>query len=349
MLTVFYVALAILALGVLIIVHEWGHYIVAKMCNMRVDRFAIGFGPALFSKVSGETTFQVGAIPLGGYVQIAGLNPDDEGIAADDPRSYPNRPAWQRFLTIAAGPIVNYVFAVAVFFLINFFAGVPGTMVQKLIPGQPAEAAGLQAGDVITRINGHAVGMIDEVRPRIAGSGGQPLEIQVRRGSAFQTVVVKPAQNPAGGFSIGIQMSVSPDRERLGLGAAAKLAAIEPWRLTVAQVVALSNMITGRHKAKMDDFVSIIGITQMIAQQMGQRFVEGLELAAKISALLGFFNLLPLPALDGGRLVFLGIEVVTRRRVNHRVEQIVHMVGLVILLGLMLLLVGKDILRLLKR
>ena len=105
-------------------------------------------------------------------------------------------------------------------------------------------------------------------------------------------------------------------------------------------------MITGRHKAKMDDFVSIIGITQMIAQQLGQRFVEGLELAAKISALLGFFNLLPLPALDGGRLVFLSIEVVTRRRVNHRIEQIVHMVGMVILLGLMLLLVAKDLKRL---
>ena len=349
MLTAFYVALAILALGILIIVHEWGHYIVAKLCNMRVDRFAIGFGPALFSKVRGETTFQVGAIPLGGYVQIAGLNPDDEAIAVDDPRSYPNRPAWQRFLTIAAGPIVNYVFAVIVFFFINFFAGVPGTMVQKLIPGQPAAASGLAEGDIITRINGHPVGMIDEVRPRIAGSGGQPLEIQVRRAGELRTVVVQPVANPSGGYSIGIQMNVSPDRERLGVLAAAKLAAIEPWRLTVAQVVALTNMITGRHKAKMDDFVSIIGITQMIAQQMGQRFVEGLELAAKISALLGFFNLLPLPALDGGRLVFLGIEVVTRRRVNHRVEQIVHMVGLVILLGLMLLLVGKDILRLLKR
>ncbi len=179
----------------------------------------------------------------------------------------------------------------------------------------------------------------------IAGSGGQPLEIQVRRGTELKTVVVKPAANQ-GGYSIGIQMNVSPDRERLGLGAAAKLAAIEPWRLTVAQVTALTNMITGRHKAKMDDFVSIIGITQMIAQQLGQRFVEGLELAAKISALLGFFNLLPLPALDGGRLVFLSIEVVTRRRVNHRIEQIVHMVGMVILLGLMLLLVAKDLKRL---
>jgi regulator of sigma E protease len=345
MLTAFYVALAILALGVLIIVHEWGHYIVAKWCNMRVDRFAIGFGPALWSTVRGDTTFQVGAIPLGGYVQIAGLNPDDEAIAADDPRSYPNRPAWQRFLTIAAGPIVNYVFAVIVFFFINFFAGVPGTMVKMLIPGQPAEAAGLLSGDVITRINGQPVGMIDEVRPLIAGSGGKPLEMQVRRGAELKTVVVTPVANQ-GSYSIGIQMSVSPDRERLGLAAAAKVAAIEPWRLTVNQVSALAAMITGKHKAKMDDFVSIIGITQMIAQQMGQRFVEGLELAAKISALLGFFNLLPLPALDGGRLVFLSIEVITRRRVNHRIEQIVHMVGMVILLGLMLLLVAKDLRRL---
>ena len=109
--------LAVLALGILIIVHEWGHYIVAKLCNMRVDRFAIGFGPAIVQRRRGETTFQIGAVPLGGYVQIAGLNPEDENIDPSDPRSYPNRPAWQRFLTIAAGPVVNYLFASLLSFL----------------------------------------------------------------------------------------------------------------------------------------------------------------------------------------------------------------------------------------
>lgn len=106
--------LAVLALGILIIVHEWGHYGVARLCGMRVDRFAIGFGPALIRRQWGDTMFQIGAIPLGGYVQIAGLNPEDEAIERDDPRAYPNRPAWQRFLTIAAGPMVNYASATMV-------------------------------------------------------------------------------------------------------------------------------------------------------------------------------------------------------------------------------------------
>lgn len=347
--TPLYIALAILVLGILIIVHEWGHFIVAKWCKMRVDRFSIGFGPALYSKVSGETTFQVGAIPLGGYVQIAGLNPEDTAIAADDPRSYINRPAWQRFLTIAAGPVVNYLFAVLVFFFVNFFAGVPGTQVQKLIRGQPAHTAGLLPGDIIVRINGRAVGMVTEVRPMIYGSGGQPLDMQVRRNGDLKNVVVIPAKSPNGGFLIGIYMGASEQRERLGVWPAAKLAAIAPWQLTVDQIAVFFSMISGKRKAKLDDFSSIIGITQMIANQLGERFVEGLEFAGKISALLGFFNLLPVPALDGGRLVFLGFEVITRRRVNHRIEQIVHMVGLVILLGLMLLLVFKDIWRLVGR
>ena len=136
-----YGLLAVLALGVLIIVHEWGHYFVAKLCGMRVDRFAIGFGPAILQKQRGETTFQIGVVPLGGYVQIAGLNPEDENIDPNDPRSYPNRPAWQRFLTIAAGPLVNYFFAAGLIFLLHSVIGVHAVVVRKVMPNLPAAAS----------------------------------------------------------------------------------------------------------------------------------------------------------------------------------------------------------------
>src|SRR6478609_6327424 len=131
--------LAILALGLLIIVHEGGHFLIARLSGMRVDRFSIGFGPQLFSFKRGDTTYQIAAIPLGGFVQIAGLNPGEENIATDDPRAYPNRPAWQRFATIFAGPGTNYLFAAVLMCVIYLIFGVPQ-------PGKTPLVGGLRDG-----------------------------------------------------------------------------------------------------------------------------------------------------------------------------------------------------------
>src|SRR3954454_22285414 len=142
------IAVAILALGILIIVHEGGHFLIARLSGMRVDRFSIGFGPTLLSFKRGETIYQIALIPLGGFVQIAGLNPGEEGISADDPRAYPNRPVWQRLATIFAGPATNYVFA-ALLLTVMFLAwGVPGLgkapVIDEIIEGSPAAAAGFE-------------------------------------------------------------------------------------------------------------------------------------------------------------------------------------------------------------
>src|SRR5437773_1396661 len=150
------ILLAILALGILIIVHEGGHFLVARLSGMRVDRFSIGFGPKLWSVKRGETVYQIAAIPLGGFVQIAGLNPGEEGLAADDPRAYPNRPVWQRLATIFAGPGTNYVFAALVMIVMYMIWGVPVAgpqpVVDALVEGKPAAAAGIQPGDEIVSI-----------------------------------------------------------------------------------------------------------------------------------------------------------------------------------------------------
>lgn len=331
--------LAVLALGILIIVHEWGHYFVARLCNMRVDRFSIGFGPSLVSVQRGETLFQIGWIPLGGYVLIAGLNPEDEAIKADDPRAYPNRPAWQRFATIAAGPLVNYVFAVLLLLGLNWIAGIPGAVAEQVIPNRPAAVAGMQVGDRIMAIDGRTIVDATAVPKAIQRSGGRPVQIEVLRKGQPVTLTVTPALDQ-GVYRIGILPQDSEERHRQGFLPALERSVGEPLFITWMNMQALIDGIRGRQKM---EFGSPIMIVREMKKQIGMGAARGLRFIAIISTLLGFFNLLPLPALDGGRLVFLAWELTTRRRVNQRVEQVVHLIGMVILLGLLLLLAVKDI------
>src|ERR1700761_1522838 len=171
------ILLAILALGVLIIVHEGGHYLVARLSGMRVDRFSIGFGPVLWSVKRGETIYQFAAIPLGGYVQIAGLNPGEEGMNVEDPRAYPNRPVWQRLATIFAGPGPNYVFAVILLLGMFLAWGVPGPgkspVVDELVEGKPAAAAGFEPDDEIVSVDGKPVKEVQDVAPLVNASQGR--------------------------------------------------------------------------------------------------------------------------------------------------------------------------------
>src|SRR5438105_373019 len=191
--------LAIVALGVLIIVHEGGHFLIARLSGMRVDRFSIGFGPKLFSFKRGETLYQIAAIPLGGFVQIAGLNPGEEGLATDDPRAYPNRPVWQRLLTIFAGPGTNYVFAALLMtgVYIAYGVPVPGRVPQVggLRDGKPAAAAGLLLGDELVRIDGHKLDEISQVAPLIDGSQGKPVTIDILRDGQPKSLSVKPEKD----------------------------------------------------------------------------------------------------------------------------------------------------------
>jgi regulator of sigma E protease len=334
-----YGCLAVLALGILIIVHEWGHYIVARLCKMRVDRFSIGFGPALLRTRRGETEFQVGAIPLGGYVQIAGLNPEDENIDVHDPRAYPNRPAWQRFITIAAGPVINYVFAVLLIFLLHSIIGVYGITAKVVMPNHPAAAAGIQAGDQIYRINGFLISDYHEVLFMVDSSKGKPMQVEVIRNGQLQTITVEPALDQ-GHYRIGIEMETTSQIVRHPPLDSARQSLYAPFTLSMQTLQGLLQVIRGKQAA---DFKSPVGIARIMKEQMERGFIRGLQFVAMISTLLGLFNLLPLPALDGGRLVFLGWELVTRRPVSQRVEQVVHLVGMVLLLGLLVILMVKDV------
>jgi regulator of sigma E protease len=335
--------LAILALGVLIIVHEGGHFLVARLSKMRVDRFSIGFGPKLFSFKRGETVYQIAAIPLGGFVQIAGLNPGEEGIAADDPRAYPNRPVWQRLATIFAGPATNYVFAALLLTAMFLAWGVPGLgkapVIDDVIENSAAAAAGFEPEDEILAIDGKKVDDGNQVLPIVNASQGKPIAVDIKRNGKPMSITVTPRQNGSNGYLIGVQLGGVQIWEQLSTGERLTAALTYPARYSV---FVLQQLGQGGFSAIWKHGSGPVGIVKEMRKRIEHGPKQGLLLIAMISIYLGLFNLLPLPGLDGGRLMFLGWEAISRRRVNERVEQTIHMVGVLALLGLILVITFKN-------
>ena len=332
--------IAIVALGLLIIVHEGGHYLVARWSGMRVERFSIGFGPALLKFQRGETLFQIGAIPLGGFVQISGLGPteeqDGDGLHPDDPRLYNNRPVWQRLATIFAGPGINYVFAVVV--LLGLFIGIgvprPGKlpMIVQVMEGAPAQIAGLQLGDEVITVDGKTVKNTTEVSPIVDASQGRALEIVVLRGDEQKTFQVTP-RNDGDKFRIGIGIDGRAEFVAVPAREAIVEAFVYPYYLSRENLKAIGQMIVGKRAR---DLSGPVGIVSQLKQQFSRGIANGLMMVASISALLGLFNLLPFPGLDGGRLVFLVYEAAARRPFPQRLEQSIHTVGILTLFALVI-------------
>jgi regulator of sigma E protease len=338
------VVIAIILLGILIVIHEGGHFLVARLSGMRVDRFSIGFGPAIFKFQRGETTYQLSVIPLGGFVQIAGLNPGEEGLAEDDPRSYVNRPVYQRLLTIFAGPGTNYVFAALLMAFIFVVWGVPTPgrtpVVGELVKGRPAEAAGLKVEDEIVSVNQREVKDTSEVANLIDRSKGAPVHVVVRRQNEVREFDIKPVQDD-GKWRIGMAVLPVYVREPLPLGTALIEGLTWPYEQTVYTLHNLADIFRGKQKA---EFSGPVGIVSVMTRQIARGPLKMLELMALISVSLGLFNLLPFPALDGGRLAFLVVEGISRRRVNQHLEQMVHVGGMLVLFAFLLYVtIGHDL------
>lgn len=354
------VLLAILALGLLIVVHEFGHYFVARLSGMRVERFSLGFGPPILSWRNKETQFQVAPIPLGGFVQITGMNPHED-YDEHDPRVYPNRPTYQRFLTIFAGPAMNYVLAIVMIFAVFVGAGLEtGTAwwkVESVTPGKPAESI-MQPGDRILAIDGQPVwasrgdeaqpGFRDVIQGReenVDQAHARPITLHILRRGQEMDVSLTPTWREAkdgveAGFELGIALDGDPERVKVGVAKSAYHAVLYPWVMSGQILDGLWKVVTRQVKGEV---AGPVGITQAISQHIKFGWVHAFGVLAMLNVYLGLFNLLPLPALDGGRLVFLGYELATRRRPNPRVEAAVHMVGFAVLLVLMLLVTFKDI------
>jgi regulator of sigma E protease len=335
-----YVIAGILGLALLMVVHESGHLLVARAFGMRVIRFSIGFGPALwrYQAKGSETVYQVALIPFLAYVQIAGMNPFEDNDP-NDKGSYANASLVARISAIVAGPLANYLFASVLFFVVFAFAGksMPTTTVKLAEGASPARSAQMQEGDTIVSINGSKVGSWDEMRQQITTNPNKALDVGIERGGKPLVLKVTP-ELKAGEGRIGVH----PVEKLVPLGI--KEATVEslklPAKVVVALVVGLARIMTLKEKPQLTGPVGIVKETSRAAEQGWAHYVHLLGL---LSAYLGGFNVLPFPALDGGRLAFLGYEAVTRRRPNAKVEAQVHLLGLVMLLALIAVVSVFDI------
>ncbi|MBA3540670.1 MAG: site-2 protease family protein [Deltaproteobacteria bacterium] len=353
------IALAIAALGFLIVVHESGHYFVARWCKMRIERFSIGFGPGILkwkSKKTG-TTFQLAPIPFGGFVEIKGMNIAEE-VEPDDLHAYPNRPAWQRFVTIFAGPATNYLSAVVLAFLLYNCHGKETNLyhVGKVVDGYDA-AGKLQPGDRIVSVDGtpmyapSALALSEVVN----GKGGEPIVLGVSRGLHTFTITLTPKIETDDKGKTKNRLDdqgkdTGKPNYRLGILQEADIVDVSVGDSLIGAVeypIVQTKLIAGGFydiifgSAKADP-----GGPKRIVEEFSKAFesgvVQGIKLLAMLSVYLGLFNLFPLPALDGGRLVFLLYEMVTRRRANPKIEATVHMAGIMVLGVLMILVTLHD-------
>jgi regulator of sigma E protease len=343
----FKVLITVAALSVLIIIHEGGHYLAARAFGMRVLRYSIGFGPTLFryQPKGSPTVFQVAVIPFLAYVQIAGMNPNEE-VDPDDPELYPNKSLFARVTTIAAGPLANYLTASAIVFGLGVTNTLPPMQpvepmqVGHVVPDSPAARAGLREGDVIAMANGHEIKNVSELIDATAPRAGEPtLYVIEREGQVLPPVTITPADHGGRG-QIGVGAKMIRLYEDLGAWDSAKLSIVLPYQMTMAQLNGLAEMVERRST---EGIGGPVMMGKMVAEAARAGPPAFLWILMFISVALGMFNLLPFPALDGGRLIFLGYEAITRRRANEQFEMAVHAFGIVFLLGVMILVTYRDI------
>lgn len=353
--SLFYIIAAILMFGIMITVHEAGHFFAARMSKIPVREFAIGFGPKLFGWKSKkhETDFAIRAIPMGGYCAFYGEDDGSEG-AKQDPRTFGNFSAWKRLLTILAGPVMNMLLAFVVaiaFFLLSGVPEVTGpsvTTVQTVNANSPAELAGFQPYDVIKSINEEPVtNNVTEAINRTTQSGSQELRVVIERpGKGEMTLNVTPLYNQTERrYMMGVNLLTNTPQEwrRVGMGEtiiAAFWMCVDAGRSILE---ALNNLIFRGQGA--GEVTGIVGVTQTIVATTQQSQLPGyLYLMCLISVNLGLFNLLPIPGLDGSRILFLLVEAV--RGKPFKKEGYVHAIGMLLLFALMIWINIRDILRL---
>jgi regulator of sigma E protease len=335
---------AILVISLLVIIHEFGHYLVARAFGMRVLTYSIGFGPVIarWRPRGSDTVFQIAAIPVLAYVQIAGMNPR-EASDPNDRGSYQNASPIARFLTIAAGPLANYLAACLAVFAVMALGGerVAATRAQvgRVIAGQPAATAGLRGNDTIVSINGQPVPAWEDLLRMTGESGGRPMDLVVERGGTQVPLTVTPRLNPdARRYMMGVEIKSS--YQPVALGRAVETAIVAPANLTVEIGRAIGQMVQRQAPVQLSGPVGIVKATM---EQAKHGWRAGLEWVAAVSVQLFLFNLLPIPALDGGRLLVLGYEMATRRRPNPKVEATALATSLMLMLGLFVVVTTREL------
>lgn len=331
-----YIIYAIIALSIAALAHEYGHLIMAKKSGIDVEEFGIGFGPKLFSFKKGGTTYFVRLIPFLAYVKIKGM---DDNI--DSPEGYYKKPLSKRFLSIIGGPLGNIILAILIFFLLFSIFGDfnhLSTRIEKVQENSPAYFAGIQKGDKILTINDVEIKSWDDVRKEIEKSNGNEIKINIERDKKILTFSLKPIKSE-NRWIIGVVSGF----EKVSIFSAILLSFKEIIRVTGLFFYSFKLILTGKGIGGVAGPVGIVKVASDIGQTAGM--VGFIWFIGILNILLALTNLLPIPALDGGRFPFFVYELITKKRVPPEKENLVHFIGFIFLIGLLFIVTFFDILR----
>jgi len=345
---------AIVLLGIIIFVHELGHFLFAKLMHVRVLKFSLGFGPKLLGKKYGDTEYLLSLIPLGGYVKMLGEAPGEEEISEEDKKfAYNYQPVWKRFMIVFCGPLFNLLCAMLIFFF-SFLHGIPVLLseIGSVMTNTPAEKAGLLKGDTIIEIDGVLIHQWDEMTDIIHKNPGKLLNLKVQRDSKnfFLAVTpeIKKVQDIFGEGKevglIGIKPSGSTFVRQVGIISAATDSIERTWDISVLTIVSIAKLI--QRVIPMDSIGGPVLIVQMAGEQASRGALNFFVFMAIININLGVLNLLPIPVLDGGHLLFLGIEAIRRKPLSEKIISVSQKIGLALLLTLMAVVIFNDVMRL---
>jgi regulator of sigma E protease len=353
----------VVVLSVLVFVHEFGHFWVARRCGVKIDAFSVGFGGELVGWTDRlGTRWRIGWLPIGGFVKMYGdadasSRPDNAAAALMDPQdrrvSFMHKKLWQKALIVAAGPMANFLFAIIVTAILYGTVGQPFTppVIGKVIPDSAAEQAGLQAGDVIEKVNGASVSRFEELRQAVMLDAGEPLTLSVVRNGAKLTIVATPRiveeQGLLGVQKIG-QLGMQPSADFVmrheDPATALWEGARETWTVATSSLKTIGQMIVGRRST--DDLSGPIGIGQLSGEIWKQGFIPLVHFVALLSISLGLINLFPIPVLDGGHLLFYAIEAVRGQPVSDRALAVGFRVGFALIVSFFVFVMWHDLSRL---
>lgn len=337
------IIVAILIFSFIIIFHELGHFSLAKAFDVRVNEFTLGLGPTIFSVQGKETKFCLNLLPFGGSCVMEG---EDE--ESDDARAFNKKPLWQKALIVFAGPFFNFILA---FLLSLIFIGAMGydkPLVEDVMDGYPAEEAGLMAGDEIRSINNFSIHFYNEVTVYTFFHTGQTLDVEYERDGEIHHATITPKYNEESGrYLLGIQGNTT--REKGNFITVAKYSLYEIRYQIYVALQSIKMLLTGQ--IGVQDMSGPVGIVKTFsdsyteASQYGAfiTVMQMISIAILLTANLGVMNLLPFPALDGGRLVLFFVEAVTRKKIDERIEGGINFVGFALLMMLMVVVMISDI------
>jgi len=355
-----YVIPFLIVLSLIVFVHEYGHYKVARLCGVNVEAFAIGFGREIFGWNDRHgTRWKLCWLPLGGYVKFAGdanaaSMPEAASSKSPDPGDFHRKPVAQRAAVVVAGPLANYILAIVIFALGAMLVGMPSSQprVHAVKAGSAAEAAGILPGDIILKVDGVETPAFEDVQRLVTPRAGEALPIVLERNGQEVTATVTPKETEitANGRTvkvglIGVERAANPERtfEKLSLIPAVEKAVDDTWYISSHSLWYIWRMITGREDAS--QLAGPLGIAEMTGQAASLGVYELLRMAAILSVSIGLLNLFPIPMLDGGHLLFYAVEAVRGKPLGPAAQELGFKVGFALVLTLMMFATWNDIMR----